>query len=144
MELDRRQFIVLTIAGVCGCGKQGRQPGGATRANQASATVAAEPIIDAGALTDYARDGVYEQYRESGFFLVRRGGKIFAISAICTHEGCRIRALADGTFFCRCHKSAFDADGRVVTGPATRDLPRLPIRVGPDQHVQIDPRAAQV
>ena len=58
MELDRRQFIVLTIAGVCGCGKQGRQPGGATRANQASATVAAEPIIDAkSAKYNYTNEG---------------------------------------------------------------------------------------
>lgn len=54
-----------------------------------------------------------------------------AYSKVCTHAGCAIalyRAQAK-QLMCPCHQSVFNvlADGAVVSGPADRPLPRLPI-----------------
>jgi len=58
---------------------------------------------------------------------------IVAYSAICTHEGCDVWLWqGEGkTLKCPCHDSEFDPkDGaRVVTGPATRRLPTLPLKI---------------
>jgi cytochrome b6-f complex iron-sulfur subunit len=53
--------------------------------------------------------------------LFRDGEGVYAISIICTHLGCIIKATADG-FECPCHGSAFARDGEVTRGPAPRPL----------------------
>jgi cytochrome b6-f complex iron-sulfur subunit len=57
-------------------------------------------------------------------------GDFVAYSAICTHQGCTV-AYKDGNLACPCHGSIFDpADGAaVVTGPAQRPLPEIPVKV---------------
>jgi len=74
------------------------------------------------------------------------GGKIFAtakivvtqpvrgqyngFSAVCTHVGCVLSEVADGTIDCPCHGSEFKiTNGAVVTGPAPRPLPKKQIKV---------------
>lgn len=82
-----------------------------------------EKRVNAGPASLYISDGVYTRYRDLGFFIVRRGPDLFAISAICTHRHCKLDAEPDRTFYCPCHGSTFDAAGKVTQGPARRDLP---------------------
>ncbi|MGD9618346.1 MAG: ubiquinol-cytochrome c reductase iron-sulfur subunit [Mycolicibacterium sp.] len=49
-------------------------------------------------------------------------GDFKAFSAVCTHTGCLINEVADGTINCPCHGSKFSLDGNVVRGPANRPL----------------------
>ena len=57
-------------------------------------------------------------------------GDFKAFSAICTHEGCTVAKVADGTIDCPCHGSRFRiTDGSVANGPASRPLPAKHITV---------------
>ncbi|MFJ9539322.1 Rieske (2Fe-2S) protein [Streptomyces sp. NPDC101225] len=53
-----------------------------------------------------------------------------AFSAICTHQGCTVSTIADGTIDCPCHGSKYRiADGSVAGGPAPKPLPEQQIDV---------------
>jgi quinol---cytochrome c reductase iron-sulfur subunit len=68
---------------------------------------------------------------------------IVAYSKICTHAGCAVALYREPNFdvaqpkpalICPCHYSTFDpaAGGKVLSGPAGRPLPQLPLEIGPD------------
>jgi glycine/D-amino acid oxidase-like deaminating enzyme/nitrite reductase/ring-hydroxylating ferredoxin subunit len=55
-------------------------------------------------------------------------GAVRAVSAVCTHMGCLVRWNgAERSWDCPCHGSRFDASGRVLDGPASRDLEPRPV-----------------
>lgn len=58
--------------------------------------------------------------------LFRDAEGVFAISTICTHLGCVVKATTKG-FECPCHGSGFMKDGTVVKGPAPKPLPWLKV-----------------
>jgi Rieske Fe-S protein len=59
----------------------------------------------------------YASYRDPS-------GRLFTVSAVCTHLGCVVRwNPAETSWDCPCHGSRFDLEGRVLHGPATRPLP---------------------
>ena len=56
-------------------------------------------------------------------------GEFRAFSSTCTHSGCAVRDVVEGTINCPCHGSRFSVvDGSVVTGPATEPLPAVAVR----------------
>ena len=93
--------------------------------------------MDAGPLADYASEGVHDRFVGLGFFVIRRQGKLLALSAVCTHKKCKLAAAKDRSFFCDCHGSTFDADGRVTEGPAKRNLPFLATQVNDNGHLLV-------
>ena len=57
-------------------------------------------------------------------------GDFRAFSAVCTHMGCIVNQISDGTIDCPCHGSQFSIkDGSVVGGPAPSPLPAQAIKV---------------
>jgi Rieske Fe-S protein len=61
-------------------------------------------------------------------------GDFKVFSAICTHQGCMVGAVADGAIICPCHNSMYDiATGQVVGGPAPRPLAERPVTVDSGQ-----------
>jgi Rieske Fe-S protein len=57
-------------------------------------------------------------------------GDVRCYSATCTHQGCTVDAVKNGTISCPCHGSQFNAStGAVVQGPAARPLSPVPVVV---------------
>jgi ubiquinol-cytochrome c reductase iron-sulfur subunit len=72
---------------------------------------------------------------------------VVAFSKICTHAGCAVSLYRKPTFapvqprpalVCPCHYSTFDpaAGGKVLFGPAGRNLPQLPLTVDGDGNLR--------
>ncbi|MEU6893694.1 Rieske (2Fe-2S) protein [Streptomyces sp. NPDC046557] len=65
-------------------------------------------------------------------------GSFRCFTAVCTHEGCIVGTVANGTIDCPCHGSKFHiADGAVAHGPATRPLAEQQITVAPDGNISL-------
>jgi len=116
--MTRREFLVLTAAACAGCTavNNGTKPSGGTGETR---------NLDAGPAGRYAADGLYNEFRDQGFFVIRKGGQLIALSSYCTHRRCKLTAEPDRSFYCECHGSTFDPGGKVTEGPATRNLPVL-------------------
>ena len=115
MKINRREFLILSAAFAAGCSSLGNAGGPA----------APERVVNAGPIRSYSADGVYAAFRTQGFFIIRRGGQLIALSSICTHRHCLIETEPDRCFLCPCHGSTFDPNGHVTHGPARHDLPIL-------------------
>jgi Rieske Fe-S protein len=51
-------------------------------------------------------------------------GSIYQMSAVCTHLRCIVNwNSVEKTWDCPCHGSRFDKFGKVLNGPAAKDLP---------------------
>jgi Rieske Fe-S protein len=59
---------------------------------------------------------------------------VAAYSAICTHEGCTVKA-AGTELDCPCHGSVFDLKGAVLHGPAQRPLRAVQVSLSGDDVV---------
>jgi Rieske Fe-S protein len=63
-------------------------------------------------------------------YVVREGARTRALSAVCTHLGCRVAwHEAERELRCPCHGGRFDASGIVTGGPPRRALDELDTRV---------------
>jgi len=57
-------------------------------------------------------------------------GEFKAFSAVCTHMGCIVNQVSNGTIDCPCHGSQYSiSTGAVVGGPAPKPLPEKQIKV---------------
>ncbi|MEN4450235.1 Rieske (2Fe-2S) protein [Mycobacterium sp. SM3041] len=62
-------------------------------------------------------------------------GVFKGMSAICTHQGCTVSEIVDGTIKCPCHGSKFNLDGTVAQGPAKKPLEAKTVTVQGDSIV---------
>lgn len=77
------------------------------------------------------KDGWVTKEQHVSVYVRREDGDRFTVfSSRCTHLGCGVQWNGKAQqFFCPCHAAVFDAQGRVVAGPAPRPLDRYAVKV---------------
>jgi nitrite reductase/ring-hydroxylating ferredoxin subunit len=129
MKLPRRNFLKLTIntllslSGALGLG-------GLARFFSFQADPPPPKEFDLGPAANYPQGSVTVLPQIPA--TIRHLSKgYFAISMKCTHLGCTVEKPGE-SFECPCHGSRFDENGKLLRGPATRDLPLLEVEVNKD------------
>ncbi|HUY96519.1 MAG TPA: Rieske (2Fe-2S) protein [Verrucomicrobiae bacterium] len=150
--LTRRQWLTGAGAAVA-AGVAGAAVGDLLPRRPAPAEQASELVPSAGVWRAIAPAAAVRPERPLPFVagavtgvLVRDGqGRVRALSAICTHLGCRVAwAAASQAFVCPCHGARFSASGRFAGAPwgagylgGLPPLPRLRIRITGDRIVEV-------
>lgn len=129
--IDRRTAI--RGAGVAGAGAVGAVTLAACGGSSVTTTPASKPATGAagaapagGAIkvADIPVGGGKVFATEKVVVTQPKAGEFRAFSAVCTHKGCTVDKVADGTINCPCHGSKFDlTTGAVKDGPAPAPLP---------------------
>ena len=124
---------VTCAALLAGCSTQEANNAGSTPATSGTAASAdgSPPAPAALAATSQVPDGGGKIIDSERIVITQpQSGSFKAFTAICTHEGCIVNSVSNGTINCPCHGSKFSiTDGSVVHGPATRPLGPIPINV---------------
>ena len=134
-EMNRREFVAAVACAACLCGMGGMENLLADDTTQPSTT------LDAGAKSDYAKDGITTTWigQPNRVIIIRHGGKIYASTSVCPHRQVTINEGADNNSFeCPRHHSKFDIDGNVTQGPAKKALVRYAISVDANGHLIVD------
>jgi cytochrome b6-f complex iron-sulfur subunit len=63
------------------------------------------------------------------FIVVNQNETTTVLSTRCSHLGCKINELENGKLVCPCHGSEYDLSGKVVKGPAFKNLEVIPSKV---------------
>jgi Rieske Fe-S protein len=129
---------VACAAMLAGCTTHDASNGGSTPATGGTATSAGSsapassaPAAGALAATSQVPDGGGKIVDGKNIVITQpESGSFRAFSAICTHGGCIVSSVSNGTINCPCHGSKFSIrDGSVVNGPAPSPLASIAIKV---------------
>lgn len=133
-RISRRDFLRLVTRGVAAAsGLLGL--GMLVRFFSYQGEAPPEAEVDLGLVDDFPV-GSRTLQAQVPALLVRSASGFSAFSLTCTHLGCTLQQEAEG-FACPCHGSQFDDEGRVLRGPAVRDLERLQVTIDDSDHVII-------
>ncbi|MBN2774604.1 MAG: Rieske (2Fe-2S) protein [Prolixibacteraceae bacterium] len=69
---------------------------------------------------------------EDDFIIVNQDETTIVFSAHCTHLGCKIDKTKDGKLVCPCHGSEYDLYGKILKGPAYKNLKSVDFRISHD------------
>jgi nitrite reductase/ring-hydroxylating ferredoxin subunit len=132
--------LVLTAGTLAACGSSEEKPaaGGESSSSAASSSAPAEPAPGGGAIAKTADVPVGSGVIVDDIVVTQPvAGEFKGFSSKCTHKGCAVNKVADGTIDCPCHGSKFNLDGSVVKGPATEPLEAKQISVEGDSIVLV-------
>jgi nitrite reductase/ring-hydroxylating ferredoxin subunit len=130
--MNRRAFLIRSSTVAAACAACAACP------HLADAASTTRPVLDLGALSDLPAGSVIDRWAaDEGFFLVRREGKLIALSADCTHKRVRL-TLKGSKLKCPKHGSVFEPTGELSKGPAKRPLVRYGISTDDRGHVIVD------
>ncbi len=125
-DLSRRDFLklttttLLTISGALGVGALFRFLDYQTEPP-------AKTEFDLGPAANYPI-GSRSLVPDVPAFLIHSQNGFSALSLVCTHLGCTVEQKG-GEFACPCHGSLYNADGKVLRGPAQKPLRALRVEV---------------
>ena len=141
---NRRQVLLTggvvaaaaAVTAACGSSSSSTDAAGAPAASTlAASTPAASPSSPAAsgiqvATSDVPVGGGKVLDKEQIVVTQPTAGTFKAFTAVCTHQGCTVAGVANGTITCPCHGSTFSAtDGSVTGGPAPTALAAIPVTV---------------
>ncbi|HLA79471.1 MAG TPA: Rieske 2Fe-2S domain-containing protein [Vicinamibacteria bacterium] len=142
---DRREFLMKIGIGA-GIAGLAAQAGASLRSLVPNVSYDAPTTVKLGPPAEFP-DGL-KFLPDERLFVFREGKTFHAVSAVCTHLGCTVRAEAlpqpevkqvagsslriTHRFLCPCHGSKYGGDGSNLSGPAPKPLTWYQLAVSPE------------
>jgi menaquinol-cytochrome c reductase iron-sulfur subunit len=157
LATDRREFLLKLGAGA-GVAAITVQAGASLRSLVPNVSYDSPTTVKLGLPSEFPEGLKF--LPDERVLVFREGNTFHAISAVCTHLGCTVRAEplanpqmtdADGAplklthrFLCPCHGSQYQGDGTNVAGPAPKPLAWFRLSIAPDDGQVVIDLADQV
>lgn len=145
MSTDRRELLLKLGIGA-GLAAVGAQAAASLRSLVPNVSYDAPTTVKLGLPTDFPEGMKF--LPDQRLFVFREAKTFHAVSAVCTHLGCTVRAEALSSpetktvkgvplklthrFLCPCHGSRYDGDGTNVEGPAPKPLEWYHLSLSPE------------
>jgi Rieske Fe-S protein len=110
------------------------QPTETTEQASSSVVIAQVSALVAGEGSNFtANDGT------DAILFKTKDEKVYALSRICTHEGCSVEFdLAQNKLICPCHGATYEAPGgNVISGPTQRNLKKINVKIDGDNVLEV-------
>lgn len=127
--MDANRRTIIKSAGVAGTvAVIGSSVALTSACGSEESTETAEAAADASVPTGDVPVGSGTVVDETYVVTQPKVGEFYALSSVCTHQGCQVRTITEDKITCPCHSSQFSTTtGEVVTGPATDPLPNYSV-----------------
>ncbi|MBI5930472.1 MAG: Rieske 2Fe-2S domain-containing protein [Chloroflexi bacterium] len=133
-EIPRRDFLkLITTTLLTACGLLGLDT--VIRFLHSPTNSPPQTVFDIGAALEYPV-GTRTLLPQIPVVLIHDENGFSALSLICSHLGCTVEKKADG-FICPCHGSHFGENGKVLRGPAGKELRSLRVETTPDGQLHL-------
>jgi Rieske Fe-S protein len=137
-QVIRGAGVVLTAGALAACGGGGDKPEDKPAASSEAVTTPPPAEAPGGAIAKTADVPVGSGVVVDDVVITQpTAGEFKGFSSSCTHKGCAVNKVADGTIDCPCHGSKFNLDGTVAKGPATKPLESKAVSVKGDSIVLV-------
>jgi Rieske Fe-S protein len=137
-QVIRGAGVVLTAGALAACGGGGDKPEDKPAASSEAVTTPPPAEAPGGAIAKTADVPVGSGVIVDDVVVTQpTAGEFKGFSSSCTHKGCAVNKVADGTIDCPCHGSKFNLDGTVAKGPATKPLESKAVSVKGDSIVLV-------
>jgi Rieske Fe-S protein len=128
LRVPRQKVLIgaglgLVAAVIAACSTYGKKPEASGEATTSAAPATGGPAPQAKPIVKTSDVPVGSGVIVDDIVVTQPSAGVFkAFSAKCTHAGCMVNKVADGTIDCPCHGSKFNLDGSVANGPAATPL----------------------
>lgn len=135
IDFERRNFLGKTVGGIGAVVAAGAlYPVVKFIIPPAEKEVKDQDEIVVGKASEVPPDsGKIFQFNKDKVIVVNNGGKLSAVSAVCTHLGCLVQWKADeNLIYCACHGARYEDNGQIISGPQPLPLAPYNVRVDGD------------
>ena len=87
---------------------------------------------NAGEIKKFPFNNNKKVFFSDSYIVVSENDLTTIFSARCTHLGCKINKMEGDRFVCPCHGSEYDLSGKVIKGPAYKNLQIIPSQISED------------
>jgi Rieske Fe-S protein len=124
MEITRRTFVGTLLA-ACLAGA-----GWLLRAGSAAAKTVAIDLSKLAGLKEVGGSAIVSIKKKKILLIRTSKDAIVALKPECTHQNCAVQYKKKwGQVRCTCHGSRFSTSGKVLNGPADKDLGTYPTKI---------------
>ncbi len=123
-------LVSLLPASLVGCSPNNSESSSSSGKSDNAAVAGGQGFKVIGTTADLDKNGLLVANQVAVVRDPKDNNKVLAVKTVCTHKGCDVKWKSDKKLYvCPCHDAEFEADGKVVEGPAKTPLQKYAAKI---------------